>query len=133
MIDLNQVADVLKAGQANPLGNMQGGLYDIELEADLSHTKQLILNIRGQPLIVDTSNNGLSLGKRMKIPGTERLSLRIVVDNTSQDVYFGENGLYYSPRMVEPGTDKSLGMKVKGGKAVIGKCRVRELKSIWRD
>ena len=80
---------------------------------------------------VDVNEDGLSLGTNMKIPGTKKLSLRIVIDNTSQDIYFGENGLYYSPRMTTPGTDKSLGIEVNGGKAVLGKCCIRELKSIW--
>jgi fructan beta-fructosidase len=122
---------VLEAGQINPLADLTGGLYDIEIEADLSHAKQLILNIRGQRLVVDVTKDGLSLSKRMKIPGAKKLSLRVVVDNTSQDVYFGKHGLFYSPRMVAPATDKSLGIEVKGGKAAFGKCRVRELKSIW--
>jgi sucrose-6-phosphate hydrolase SacC (GH32 family) len=123
---------VLEPDQANPLGNLKGGLYDIEIEADLSLASQLILDVRGQRLIVDVTQEGLSLGESMNIPGTKNLSLRIVVDNTSLDVYFGEHGLYYSPQMIVPGPNKSLGIEVKGGKAVFGICRVRELKSIWK-
>lgn len=122
---------VLEPGHANVLGNQKGGLYDIEIEADLSQANELILDVRGQRLIVDAAREGLSLGESMKIPGTKNLSLRVVVDNTSQDIYFGEHGLYYSPRMVTPDADKSLRLEVKGGKAVFAKCRVRELQSIW--
>ena len=122
---------ILNAGQPNPFRNMKGGLYDIELEADLSMAEQLILNIRGQELTIDVTEDGLLLGKHMKIPGTKKLFLRIVVDHTSQDIYFGDNGLYYSPRMTKPGSDKDLGIEVKGGSAVLEKCFIRELKSIW--
>lgn len=122
---------VLEPGHANPLGNLEGGLCDIELEADLSLARQLILNVRGQRLVIDVTKAGLSLGKLMKMPGTKRLSLRVVVDNTSQDVYFGEHGLYYSPRMTTPSADKSVSIEVSGGNAVFGQFRVRELKSIW--
>jgi hypothetical protein len=72
----------------------------------------------------------------MKIPGTKKLHLRVVVDNTSQDIYFGEHGLFYSPRMVKPGDDKSISLEVKGdkgGKATLSKCRVHELKSVWAE
>jgi|TARA_B110000467_G_C18114515_1_gene364361 hypothetical protein len=87
----------LEPGQVNPFGNLQGGLYDIELEVDLSQAKQLVLNVRGERLVIDVTEEGLLLGDRIKIPGTNMLSLRMVVDNTSQDVYFGEHGLFYSP------------------------------------
>jgi len=93
---------VLEPGAANPLEKMKGGLYDIELEVDLSQASQLILNIRGKRLIVDVSKDGLTLRREMKIPGTKKLVLRVVVDHSSQDVYFGEHGLFYSPRMAKP-------------------------------
>lgn len=121
----------LVSGLPNPFRNMKGGLYDIELEADLSMAEQLILNIRGQVLTLDVIEDGLLLGKHMKIPGTKKLILRIVIDHTSQDIYFGENGLFYSPRMTKPGSDQTLGIEVRGGSAVLEKCTIRELKSIW--
>ena len=123
---------VLEPDAANPLADFKSGLYDIDLEVDLSKAQQLILTIRGNRLVIDASTDGLSLGDHMKIPGTKKLHLRVVVDNTSQDIYFGERGLFYSPRMVKPGDDKSLGIEVKGGNAVATKFRVHELKSIWR-
>jgi len=122
---------VLEPGAANPLEKMKGGLYDIELEVDLSQASQLILNIRGKRLIVDVSKDGLTLRREMKIPGTKKLVLRVVVDHSSQDVYFGEHGLFYSPRMAKPSDDKSLGIEVKGGSVTFSKLRVHPLKSIW--
>ncbi len=123
----------LQPGDTNPFAGMKGGLYDVEIEADLSEAEQLVLTVRGQRLVVDITKDGLSLGNRMHVPGTKELSLRVVVDNTSQDVYFGQHGLFYSPRMVEPSSDKSIRLEIKGGKAVLSKCRARELKSIWRS
>tara|TARA_B110000285_G_scaffold108058_1_gene122751 strand:- start:49 stop:2292 length:2244 start_codon:yes stop_codon:yes gene_type:complete len=122
---------VLEPNQANPLEKMKGGLYDIELEVDLSQATQLILNIRGKRLIVDVSKDGLTLRREMKIPGTKKLVLRVVVDNTSQDVFFGEHGLFYSPRMAKPSDDKSLGIEVKGGSVTFSKLRIHQLNSIW--
>jgi sucrose-6-phosphate hydrolase SacC (GH32 family)/outer membrane protein assembly factor BamB len=120
----------LGPGDANPLADLKGGLYDIDLAADLSRAKQLVLDVRGTKLVIDVTKQGLTLGK-MKIPGTRTLSLRVVVDNTSTDVFFGEHGLYYSPRMVKPSSTKALNLTVTGGKATFTKLRVHELKSIW--
>ncbi|MBT5606723.1 MAG: glycoside hydrolase family 32 protein [Lentisphaerae bacterium] len=122
---------VLQPGQVNPLADLRGGLYDIELEADLSPGTKLLLDVRRQRLAVDCTVAGISLGQSMTVPGSTRLCLRVVVDHTSQDVYFGKHGLYYSPRMTAPTADKSLRIGVKDGSAVFDTCRIRELRSIW--
>ena len=44
---------------------------------------------------------------------------------------FGEHGLFYSPRMIKPGNDKSISIEVTAGNATLSKCRVHELKSSW--
>ena len=120
----------LGPGDANPLADLQGGLYDIDLVADLSRARQLVLDVRGTKLVIDVKEQALTLDK-MEIPETKTLSLRVVVDNTSTDVYFGEHGIYYSPRMVKPSSTKTLSLKVAGGKATFTRLRVHELKSIW--
>jgi len=119
----------LAPGAANPLAGLKGGLYDIELEADLSQADRLVLDIRGTKLVVEASADGLKLGS-MTIPGARKLSLRLIVDNTSLDVYFGEHGVYYSPKMIRP-TSNSIGVKAVGGPVAFTTLRVHELKSIW--
>jgi sucrose-6-phosphate hydrolase SacC (GH32 family) len=119
----------LAPGDANPLADLKGGLYEIELEADLTQADRLVLDIRGTKLVVEASVGGLKLG-RMTIPGTRKLSLRLIVDNTSLDVYFGEHGEYYSPKMIKP-TSKSIGVEAVGGPVAFATLRVHELKSIW--
>jgi fructan beta-fructosidase len=120
----------LNPGDVNPLAGLKGGLYDIDLVADLSQAKQLVLDIRGTKLAINATDQGLTLGS-MKIPTTKAVSLRLVVDNTSVDVYFGEHGLYYSPRMAKSSSTKTLGLEVKGGQATFTRLQVHELKSIW--
>ena len=122
---------VLKPGAANPLADLEGGLYDIDIEADLSEVKQLVLRVRGNEIVVQADETGLSIGKTMKIPGTHKLHLRVVADNTSQDVYFGRHGLYYSPRTPIVNPDKSIHLDVEGGAVPFSKLRVHQLKSIW--
>jgi fructan beta-fructosidase len=116
-------------GGANPLVGLKGGLYDIKVEADLSQADRLVFDIRGVKLTVEASSDGLQLGG-MKIPGTHKLSLRLIVDNTSLDIFFGEHGVYYSPKMITP-TSKSIGVEVIGGPVSLTTLRGHELKSIW--
>jgi fructan beta-fructosidase len=119
----------LTPGDDNPLAGLKGGLYDIDLEADLAKADQLVLHIRGTKLAVEASANGLKLG-RMTIPSARKLSLRLIVDNTSLDVYFGEHGVYYSPKMARPGP-KHIGIEAVGGSVQFSILKAHELKTIW--
>jgi len=120
----------LAPGADNPLAGLAGGLYDIEIEADLSQAGRLVLDIRGTKLGVEASAEGLKLGG-MTIPGTRKLTLRLIVDNTSLDVYFGEHGVYYSPKMIRPGP-KGVSIEAIGGPVTFTTLRGHELKSIWQ-
>ena len=120
----------LRAGEGNPLSGANGGLYDIDLVADLSGAKELVLDIRGTRLVVGVTGKGLTCGK-MTVPGTKTVTLRVVVDNSSADIYFGENGIYYCPLTIRP-KSKTLSIEVTGGEATFGKLQVHELKSIWK-
>ena len=123
-------ATKLSPGNANPLANLKGGLYDIDLVADLADAKEFVLNIQGTRLVVKATDKGLACGK-MIIPGTKILSLRVVVDNTSIDIFFGENGIFYSPLMFRPKSE-ALSIEVTGGDATFTRLQVHELKSIWK-
>ena len=116
----------LSPGEVNPLARLKGGLYDIGIEVDLSAAKQLVLDIRGQELVFDVADDGLLFGK-LKIPDSRTLILRVVADNTSTDVYFGEHGLYHSPSLTQPST-KDLSLEIHGGDATFAKLQVHELR-----
>jgi sucrose-6-phosphate hydrolase SacC (GH32 family) len=127
-VELNGIK--LSSGDTNPLANIKGGLYDIDLVANIAEAKEFILTIRGTKLVVDVTDKGLAFGE-MIIPGTKNLSLRVVVDNTSIDIFFGENGIFYSPRMYRPKSE-TLSIEVSGGNAIFTKLHAHELKSIWK-
>lgn len=121
----------LSPEDANPLAGLQGGLYDIDLVADLSRAKQLVLDVRGQKIVIDGADDGLSFGE-LKLPDTKKLMLRVVVDNTSIDIHFGEHGLYHLPGIIHTLSKKTLSIEVKGGDATFTKLQVHELQSIWK-
>jgi hypothetical protein len=95
----------------------------------LTRADRLVLNIRGVKLTVEAFTDRLKLG-RMTIPGTRKLSLRLIVDNTSLDVYFGEHGVYYSPKMIQP-KSKGISIEAIGGSVPFNTLRAHELKGIW--
>ena len=115
----------------NPLKGITGGLYDIDIQADLSHAEQLALNVRGAALVIDVTDDGLSLNE-MRIPGTKQLELRMVVDHTLVEVFFGEHGLYSYPVGYQS-LSEELAVKLRGKKAIFDRLQVHELKSIWES
>ncbi|MDZ7722230.1 MAG: GH32 C-terminal domain-containing protein [candidate division KSB1 bacterium] len=115
----------------NPLEGIKGGLYDIDIQADLSHAEQLELTVRGAALVINVTNDGLSLNE-MRIPGTKQLELRVLVDHTLVEVFFGKHGLYSCPVGYQS-TSKKLAVKVRGKKAVFNRFQVHELESIWES
>jgi len=121
----------LKPGDANPLADLRGGLYDIDLVADLSSAERLALDIRGRRVVVDVESSTLAIAKsKVKLQDVKMLSLRAVVDHLSTEIYAGEHGLFHIPIYGVQATDK-LSIEVKGGEVVFKKLRVHELKSIW--
>jgi len=121
---------MLHSQNSNPFADIHGGLYDIDIEADLSNAKQLVMDIRGKKVVIDVTKDSIFLDE-MKLPGTKHLALRVVVDNTSIEVFFGKHGLYYMPFNFLP-ESKNLSIKVIGGKAFFNKLQVHELKPIWK-
>ena len=70
--------------------------------------------------------------QKISVPGTKQLSLRVLVDNKSADIYFGKDGLYYSPGTNDPSSQKSIDIQVHGGEVAFSKLQVHVLKSIWK-
>ena len=124
----------LKEGDANPLAELQGGLYDIELDARMATAKQLELGVRGKTIRYDVGTAMLRCGKHaVKMPGESRqLKLRIIVDNCSIDICAGEFGLLYMPIFFGPLPSRTLALRVAGGHATFSRLRIHELKTIWR-
>jgi fructan beta-fructosidase len=124
----------LKEGQANPLAGLRGGLYDIEMDARFAGAKQLVIGVRGKTIRYDVGGAVLRCERHaVNLPGDAgRLTLRIIVDNCSIDVFAGEAGLFYVPIFFGPLESRTLSLQVTGGSARFDRLRVHEIKSIWR-
>lgn len=121
----------LAQGAANPVAGYESGLYDIELVANVSRLKGMEFTIRGGTLTFDAGRSKLTFGRaKITLPKSDKLNLRIVVDNWSTDIYAGEHGLYHIPYSISS-RQKGLSLSVTGGGVLFEKLRVHDLKSIW--
>ena len=95
--------------------------------------KRLELDIRGHKLVYDVESSTLTfLKSKLNLPVAEKLTLRIVVDNLSTDIFAGKDGLFHIPNMI-PGGQKSKALSVAAidGVVIFEKLHVHDLKSIW--
>jgi sucrose-6-phosphate hydrolase SacC (GH32 family) len=118
---------------ANPFSKFSGELFDIEAEIELGESSTLTLDIRGTPLVYDTTMQTLScLGKSVEVsPIGGRIRLRVLVDRTSIEV-FANGGRYVMSFCFRPdAANQNLSLAVSGGAATARSLNVWPLKSIW--
>ncbi len=125
----------LGENDASLLKTFDSGLYDIDLQADVSQAKRVILTVRGKTIRYDVGTSQLSCGKwKVTLPHAEgRLNLRILVDNCSIDLHAGDAGLVYMPMYFGPLSSKKLDLHVEDGSITLDRLRVHELKSMWKS
>ncbi|QEG37398.1 GH32 C-terminal domain-containing protein [Bythopirellula goksoeyrii] len=128
----------------NPLEEVKGNLFDIDAEIDLGDADEIGFEINGFPvtyiveenlLIGGTGNEGdeFSQGetKAELKPVDGKISLRILVDRPSVEIFANGGRIYMPMQAVRDLHNKSLKVYAKGGAARIEKLTVHEVKSIW--
>jgi fructan beta-fructosidase len=122
----------LEAGE-NPLSELKGDLFDLEIEFEPSAGSDAIFDMRGITVAYNSDTQTLSVsGTSTKLnPVDGVIRLRMLLDRTSIEVY-GNNGRVYIPHVVFPKEDDlSLGATCAKGKLKANYLRVHELKSAW--
>ena len=125
---------VLRPGD-NPLAGLEGELFDIRADLDVSKAAQCGFIIRGQPVAYSAPDRLLACcGKKAEWPGEGgRVALQILVDRTSIEV-FGDEGLVSMTSCFLPKPeDKALAMFALGGPVKILSLKVYPLRSAWHD
>ena len=125
---------VLKKGE-NPLADLKGDLFDIEVEFAPSVNSQTVFDLRGMNVTYDAANQMLTVGRAPSplalIDGTIRL--RVLLDRTSVEAY-GNDGTVYVPYVDFPAEENlSLSATCDVGEANVSYLRVHELKSSWQQ
>jgi len=85
-------------GDGNPLDGQGGELLHIQATVDPGDAKQIVLDVRGEKIVYDTSAHTLSCGdKQAPLPPVDgHIQLEILVDRLSIEI-FGNAGRLYMP------------------------------------
>ncbi len=115
------------------LKDIKGDVFEIDAAIDLGKAKQLTFNIRGEKAVYSVKEKQLTfLDSKVKVdaPGN-KLSLRFIIDRNSVEIY-GNQGEANVTRFFYPDeANRSLGLTVEGGNAVLTKFELYRLESIW--
>jgi fructan beta-fructosidase len=118
---------------ANPLADIKGDLFDVEVEFAPTAETQTVFDLRGQKVIYDAKTATLSsenVRSPLK-PDKGLIRLRILLDRTSIEVY-ANDGRIYIPRCITTKDDNlSLTATCDTGEVKVRSLRVHELKSAW--
>jgi sucrose-6-phosphate hydrolase SacC (GH32 family) len=125
---------VLKPGE-NPLADIPGELFDIELEFQIASANLIHFQLHGQTATYDAREQRITaLGCSAPLaPIDGRVKLRILVDRSIIEV-FGNDGqvsmsCYYRPTPED--IEKPLSIKISNGQLTLPTLTVSELNRIW--
>ena len=126
--------DVKLKPEQNILSDIEGELFDIDAEFKVGKADKFGFVINGKTVAYDAKKNQLSAdGSRAKlIPVDGKISLRILVDRVSIEIYANDGRIYMPIRSLHEPNKKGLEIFTKGGKTKINSLIVHELKSIWK-
>jgi fructan beta-fructosidase len=123
---------VLKA-DAPALSLGEGELWDIEAELEPGPARAIGLRVRGAEIVYDSAAKTLScLGRTAPLePSGGRISLRVLVDRTSIEVFAGGGLVTMCSCFLPDGRDRALEAFARGGPARIAALALYELASAW--
>jgi sucrose-6-phosphate hydrolase SacC (GH32 family) len=125
----------LKPGE-NLLDGLRGDLFDIRAEIDPGKAEEFGFRIRGEPVTYNVKSKQINTGVLGSAPlelENGRISLRILVDRTSLEIFGNEGRVSLSSCFLPPPDNTILETFAKGGQARIRHMEIRELKSAWPE
>jgi len=134
----------------NPLKDVKGNLFDIAAEIELGNAEEVGFEISGFRVSYNVEEKRLTAGnieERRRSDDEEdeedgdgdaplapvdgKISLRILVDRASVEIFANEGRIYMPMQHVRDLSNKSLKIYAKGGSAHIEELTIHEIKSIW--
>lgn len=123
----------LKDNSANPLSSLDIELAEIRLEFEPGTAKEVVLNVRGVPVIYNAVKQELTIdGVTASAPLQKgKQKLIIYADRTGLEVFAGD-GLLFMPVNINIKPEiRSLSISARGGTASVSDLKVYRLESIW--
>ncbi|GAG00914.1 unnamed protein product, partial [marine sediment metagenome] len=120
----------LKPGE-NPLADVSGELFDIEMEVALGKASEFGLRLH-ETAISYAGGKINSIGRAAAAaPIDGLLSLRILVDRTSVETFVNDGEVSLTTAFVPKNLNTGLELYAKGAPVTIRRLRVTKLKSSW--
>jgi sucrose-6-phosphate hydrolase SacC (GH32 family) len=125
--------DVQLKPRQNILANVEGELFDIDVEFEVGDADEFGFLINGFSVKYNVDKNELSGGrpKAQLKPIDGKIRLRILVDRVSIEVFANDGRIYMPIRAIPEGDERGLEVFTKGSGTKISSLKVYELKSIW--
>ncbi len=129
----HEITDVSLAQGDNPLSGLEGELWDISADIEIGTAVEVGFHVRGIPVSYDVGNATLSCaGCSAPVQVCEgRLSLRLLVDRTSIEIFANGGEVYMPVRSIPSDQLKTLDVFARAGKARLVGLQVHELRSAW--
>ena len=120
----------------NPLSALEGELWDVQAEIAVGKESPaaVAFTVRGEPIRYDVRAATLHcLGRSAPLtPQDGRIKLRVLVDRTSIEIFANDGRVTMCSCFLPDPADRSLGLSVEGGEAVVPSLCLYELTSAWR-
>ena len=125
--------DLTLAPGDNPLESLRGDLWDVEATFEVGTATALGFRVRGTGVHYDVKAQTLTALGRTAPPklGGHRLTLRLLVDRTSLEVFGNGGKVSLSSCFLPPLDDHSLAVYAEGGSGKIVSLTVHPLRSAW--
>ncbi|MHC5061357.1 MAG: GH32 C-terminal domain-containing protein [Planctomycetota bacterium] len=129
----------------NPLENLEGNLFDINVEIALNDAEVVGFELNGFPMSYNVKDKLLTAGEGVDTyhgnrpeersaplaPVDGKISFRILVDRTFVEIFANKGRVYMPMQAVRDLDDKTLDIYVRGGSANIEELTIYEMNSIW--
>lgn len=123
----------IRPGSQDPLQDINIELAEISAEIIPGKASEVVLNVRGVPLIYNVVTAELQAdGVKAPVPLINgKLTLLVYADRTGLEI-FANNGLVFMPVNINlEAANRTLSLSAKGAEVKINNLVVYELKSIW--
>ena len=121
----------LKPGD-NPLKDIKVELIDLYADITMGSAKKLVFNLRGSAVTYDGTTLATSGGRGTLKPRDGRITVRILVDRGSVEVFGNEGRLSMTTYALHEPENLNLSLTAEGGEAVVNTLIVNELESAWK-
>jgi fructan beta-fructosidase len=122
----------IKAGE-NPLNQINGDVFEIISEFELSNAKEIVFDIRGEKIIYNTVKQQLQF---MDVKGdvtakNNKVKLRFIIDRNSIEIYANQGEVTFTRLFYPDSANKNLSLTSTGGNLNINSMELYRLESIW--